>query len=236
MGSTYSVLLMRDDQQVRRYRIHPFWFRFFVYLFAGLLLLSVGGVYATLALWQGNRALHKELAELRTQVQERDIRLASLVNVEKILAVYDPVELEALHAGTLTETEKTSTPASMDLKELFTTVSEGNATVEQAKVEPLEGGGLKLSFVLHNKDKKKQNLTGYAEVALVARDGRLFNLSLPQREVSFHFQNQRRLETSFSLPRGLVQNDIYAIRLEVVAEDGKTAFGKTYPLSTLLAH
>jgi len=56
----YSVLFMRDDTDVRRFRISPMWLKAFLYFQGFLLLLSIVGISVGVTFWSSNAGLRAE--------------------------------------------------------------------------------------------------------------------------------------------------------------------------------
>ncbi|WP_245628742.1 hypothetical protein [Salidesulfovibrio brasiliensis] len=88
--SKYSVLFMRDDADVRRYRLSPFWLRFFLCSQMFLLFCAAGGMYLGYRGWKETKALNVENKRLEQQLVDAQVRLERLGNMEKILKSYDP--------------------------------------------------------------------------------------------------------------------------------------------------
>jgi len=150
MGKKISVLLMRDDQQVRRYRIDPAWFRLVIYgIFLLIAFSSIGG-YLGYTFWHENDALSKEIETLRQQVQDKDIKLKSLQNMERILALHEPDELQSLLTGEKKaeqiELQHPSQVAAdqVDLQAFFAKVDLNKAVVKDLSLSVIEEGALRL--------------------------------------------------------------------------------------------
>ncbi len=239
MGKKISVLLMRDDQQVRRFRIDPAWLRLAIYFFLMLLVLSSIGSYLGYVFWHENSALTLEIGQLRLQVQEKDIKLESLQNMERILALHEPEELQSLltgerkvgqielqHPGQVTADQ-------VDLKAFFTKVDLNKAMIKDLSLSITDQGELRLRFHLTSKV-SGESLSGVTEVGLISRDGQFLDVHTPTEDVAFTIQNHRSFDTTFPLPQGFELDDIYALRLALVGQDGTTVFGQTYPLATIM--
>lgn len=239
MGKKISVLLMRDDQQVRRYRLDPAWFRLVIY---GILLLiafsSIGG-YLGYTFWHENDALSKEIETLRQQVQEKEIKLKSLQNMERILALHEPDELQSLLTGEKNaeqiELKHPSQVASdqVDLQTFFTKIDLNKAVVKDLSLSATEEGALRLKYHLTSKI-AGDSLSGVTEIGLISRDGQFLDVKTPLEEMAFSIQNYRTFDAVFSLPQGYELADIYALRLALVTQDGTTIFSQTFPLSNIM--
>jgi len=235
MGRTYSVLLLRDDQQVRRFRFNPLWVRLLFYTFLLLALLAAGGVYLSLGYWEENKRLSLELQELRLEVQQQRVRLTSVQNMEQILRAHDPDELQALLSDYQTEPGITAPAPEVDLQDIFKRVDSAVCSVKDVELQELADGRMQLQFTLTNDLEGGKSISGFVEAAFVTRGGSLAEPLVPENDMSFHIQRFRTFETSFPLPDGLVMKDLYAFRLLVIAEDGEIVFSRAYPMQQVLS-
>ncbi len=239
MGKKISVLLMRDDQQVRRYRIDPAWFRLVIYgIFLLIAFSSIGG-YLGYTFWQENDVLSKEIETLRQQVQDKEIKLKSLQNMERILALHEPAELQSLLTGEKNaeqiELQHPSQVAAdqVDLQAFFTKIDLNKAVVKDLSLSTTADGALRLKYHLTSKV-AGDSLSGVTEIGLISRDGQFLDVKTPLEEMAFSIQNYRTFDALFSLPQGHELADIYALRLALVTQDGTTIFSQTFPLSNIM--
>lgn len=234
MGRSYSVLLLHEDQQVRRFRFNPAWVRLFLYIFILLALIAAGGVYLSVTFWKENQAVTAELQNLRRVVQLQKVQLTSLQNMEKILQAHDPDELQALLSSAHHEQGVTVSAPEVDLQSIFKRVDSEICSVKDVQLRKEGDGKLRLEFTLTNDLEGKKTITGFVEASFVTRAGSLAELDLPEEEMSFHIQRFRSFEAVFTLPEGLLLDELYAFRLLVIAEDGKEVFSRAYPLNSVL--
>lgn len=238
-GSKYSVLFMRDDTDVRRLRISPFWLRGLLIVLALLFVLGVGGAWLGIAMWSQNRGLKAEKRDLTTRIEEADLRLATLANMEKILEAYDKKDLQSLldqapkpnsmpapEAPAQNATApQPACPAPVDLRSLLSEVHHGTVGVMDLKTE-FSNSICTLSFRVENPNEGV--LSGLVHVSLITNDGRVVDVH-PREALDFQIQRRKFEHTSFSLPSGLRQGDIYGVRLTIESNDA-TVFRQTYPL------
>jgi len=173
-SSKYSVLFMRDDDQVRRLRLNPIWFKIFIYILLFILICAVGGVYATYALWQRNLDLTAERNQLEREAQEVQVRLERLQNVEKILQANDPAELQALLgpiAPVVVPADPATPPAASEPEANATAAPVTPAETTPAETPPAETPvvepqapreSIDLVALLPNIDKKKVSIDDFA--------------------------------------------------------------------------
>ncbi len=233
MEGKYSVLLLREDRQVRSFHIHPVWFKLIILLFLFLAALASLGAYLGYEYWLKNSELQRQALVLERMVQERDVKLASLQNLEQVLALHDPDKVHRLLQRVTEEQVDASAPL-VDLRELFRQSPSEDVAVKDVSLAPLQDGGVQLEFVLANEQKGETTLTGYTEVALVSNEGRLYDVTLPLQDASFNIQRFRTMTLTFPLPEQRGLSDFYALRLVLVAKEGQEVFTRAFPVSSLL--
>lgn len=226
----YSVLFMRDDADVRRYRLNPFWLKVFLFLQVALLLCAGIGFYVGFSSLDGNKDLETENKILEQRLIEAEVRLERLGNMEKILQSYDPKELQALLNSVPAEATTPKAPA-INLNSVLAKVDEGLVKVEKMKASST-GKALSVNFDLSN-IRSSAPLSGLADFVLVNKDGSTTGVETKKEDLGFMIQRFKRINTSFKLPEGLDIKDVYGLRLEIKS-DGKIIFSEIYPVASLL--
>lgn len=89
----YSVLFMRDDCGVIRFRLSGFWIKALVFLLALLLIGASLGGWGAYYFWNKHEIVKLELRELETVLSENRRHLERLANLEKILESNDPARI-----------------------------------------------------------------------------------------------------------------------------------------------
>ncbi len=234
MGRSYSVLLLREDQQVRRFRFNLVWVRLLIYSFILLALVAAGGMYLSVTFWKENHELASELQKLRRVAQLQNVKLNSLQNMENILQAHDPDGLQALLSSVQREQGVTVSAPEVDLQATFKRVDTDVCSVKDVLLREQEDGKLRLEFTLTNDLEAGKTITGFVEASFITRAGSLVHLDLPEAEMSFHIQRFRSFAAEFTLPEGLLLEELYAFRLLAIAEDGQEVFSRAYPLSSIL--
>lgn len=232
--SKYSVLFMRDDTDVKRYRLSPFWLRLFLFSQIFLLLCASGGMYMGLRGWWQNAELLAQKKKLEQRLVDAEVRLERLGNMEKILQSYDPKELQALltSATNQTEVEEKKQPE-IDLKKIFIRVNTRQVGVENLQAR-VAGAKVSLSFELNNMQTAK-SMAGVVDITFVKKDGTEVKLATNKDDLTFQIQRFKRIRTSFTMPDGLKMDDVFGLRLGIRDNDGKVIFTETYPLYNILA-
>jgi hypothetical protein len=232
-NSKYSVLFMRDDRDVTRYRVSPFWLKVFAFSQVFLLLCAAGGIYTGVRGVKRNVDLRSENKSLEQRLVDAEVRLERLGNMEKILQSYDPAELQSLLSAATSELESEKPREVVDLNRIFTRVDTQLVSVEnlQARVASRK---MTVSFDLNNLQSARA-VVGQAAIAFVKKDGSTQVAKTDTSDLSFQIQRFKRIQTSFIMPDGLEQKDMFGLRLEIKGKDGDVIFAETYPLYLILA-
>ena len=93
----FSVLFMRDDSDVRRYRINMAWFKVGIVAIIILICLATAGIALSIHYWSMNDELVAQNTKLLKEASDLTVRLERLENVEKIgqESISDPRDLLA---------------------------------------------------------------------------------------------------------------------------------------------
>ncbi|KAB1442917.1 hypothetical protein [Pseudodesulfovibrio senegalensis] len=230
-NSKYSVLFMRDDTDVKRYRLSPFWLRLFFFSQIFMLLCAGGGMYMGLRGWWQNAELLAQKKNLEQRLVDAEVRLERLGNMEKILQSYDPKELQALLSSASEETPVNQ--PSLDLRKIFSRVDTRQVGVENLQAR-ISGSKASVSFELNNMQTTK-SMAGVVDFAFVKKNGEEVTIKTNKNDLTFQIQRFKRIRTSFIMPNGVKKEDVFGIRLEIRDNDGTVIFSETYPLYNILA-
>lgn len=225
-----SLIIMRDDSRVRRYRVRVSWFRFFLYAQAVLLLAAVVGAYGGFTYWTKNMGLKQTNLALREDVSEMQMQLERLQNIEEILKTNDPEEIQALFSS-VTREKHSIAQQPVDLQEIFIAKDLQMAAVSNLQLRK-SGDALRLSFELNNLGEGV--LSGRTLIYYVARDASVIQAQGDESELSFEIQRFRRVNSILHLPSGVNLEDIFALRVVVTDAAGESVFIQTYPVVNIL--
>ncbi|OIQ50722.1 hypothetical protein BerOc1_02663 [Pseudodesulfovibrio hydrargyri] len=232
--SKYSVLFMRDDRDVTRYRLSPFWLKMFVFSQVFLLLCAAGGIYMGVRGFRVNAALQSQKKDLEQRLVDAEVRLERLGNMEKILESYDPAELQSLLSAATTEVEQQPEPREeINLNQIFTRTDTRQVGVENMQAK-LTGRKLTVSFELNNLQASK-SMAGQADFIYLTKGGQAEDAETNKDDLSFQIQRFKRIRTTFLLPEGMERKDLFGLRLEIKGKDGDVIFAETYPFYHILA-
>lgn len=246
----YSILFMRDDTHVRRFRVSPRLMRGMAWGAGILLLAAVLSVGAGIRFWAAGARLGEEKKALERRLIEAEVRLERLSNVEKILKSNDPEDLHALIGGGAAapagvkpqaqgKGQAAAAPAQPDqgralnLAELFEHQDTKLAGLENVQLK-ISGETAQLRLDLNNLQPEKL-LNGRVDLLLIATSGKVEAAGAPEADLTFSIQRFKRIQTSFALPSGMQRNDLFALRVVIKGQDGKAIFSETYQLARILA-
>lgn len=231
--SKYSVLFMRDDASVKRYRIRPFWLKFFFWFQLLLVAVACGGAWVGYTFWQERSSLIAEKIDLEQHLHEAEIQLERLDNIQKILKSYDPRELQSLLSATPSEEPAPPKQPDIDLNQIFTHVDTREVKVDNLQARH-NGSNVTLSFELNNLQTSKQ-LAGVVDISLFGTDGKQYIPQTNRNDLVFQIQRFKRIRTSFNLPKELSKDSVFGVRLEIKGSQGEMIFRETYPMYNILS-
>ncbi len=229
--SKYSILFMRDDTDVRRFRISPFWLRGYIIAQVVLVLVTVGSLYFGIISWYDNYTLSSEKQELDKRLEDAELRLSTLGNMEKILEAYDKKELQTLLAQTPEDIANQS-QTTVDLSAIFKPVDDGLVVVDEIKAT-FKNSQLTVNFTVGN-PKPATTITGRASLTLIATNGTIHPLKAKTSDLSFQIQRRKFVRATMGLPENLSQSKAFGLRISITNSEGKVIFGKTYPLYNII--
>jgi hypothetical protein len=232
--SKYNVLLMRDDTNVKRYRLSPFWIRLTIYSGIVLFIVAAGGGYAGFTYWNQNRALVEENRELSRDLMEAKLELERLENIDQILKSNDPEDLQSLIGSVAAEMENGEAQAPpVNLNDVFEYLD-----LQQVRVDDLQakftGNGMRVSFHLNNLV-QDGTLSGQADLELLASDGSVIDVKVNRSQLAFQIQHFKQITTAFTLPEKYGKNNLFALRLIIKNDQDQIIFSETFPLAHILA-
>jgi hypothetical protein len=224
-----SVLIMRDDSQVRRYRLRVGWFKLFFYVQIVLLIAAVGGSYAGIKFWGQHLELANENKAKQEELAAMSIQLERLQNIEEILKTNDPAEIKSLFNAVTKEREPLQ--PSIDLNDLFVSKDLQVAAVANLQLKQ-NADDLRISFELNNMS--DEVLSGRTRIYAITNDARVVEVQGEEAELSFEIQRFRRVNSRLQFPEKITLDSVFAIRLVITDNENQELFLQTYPLSNIL--
>ncbi len=232
MGIKYSILLLKDNAGVRRFRVHSSLLLCVAVLLGALFAVAACGGYAGYIFWQHNGKLIAENTTLQKNIRDLTIDLKRLENVEKILNANDPEELQALLDTTAGKDAPRLSPP-IDLSTLLHVVDMQMVKVNNVSASLQGKQEIQLQFDLNSQTADRM-LQGSITVALISKQGQTqpATVSNPE-EMSYSISRYKKVTANLQIPPPMSVEDIYALAITISA-NGDTVFHDTIPLHSLL--
>lgn len=222
-NSSFSVLFMRDDQDVKTLRVSPRRLKLLLWISGGLAVFVLVALVVGLRSFVGYRSLLNERRDLEVRIAEAQVTMERLGNLEMIQkgGVPAPVPGKAAPAAA------PASPSSA-LSRAFSKVNVGTMTVENFKGQ-IAGGLLTANFDLNNR--AQGSATGEIRLQLLRNDGTLVELaSANSSDLTYQIQRFKRISASTRVPEGLIRREALGLRVEIMNSDGEVILGETYAL------
>ncbi len=221
-NSSYSVLFMRDDADVKTLRVSPRRLKLLLWLSLGLTVVVLVGLIVGLRSFVGYRSLLSERRDLEVQLAEAQVNLERLGNLSKIQNGADTPKGK--------DAPKPQEKPSQPLARAFTKINAGTIAVENFKVQ-LSGTSLTTSFDLNNR--AQGSASGGISLLLLRSDGTLTELEVPSAsDVTYQIQRFKRISATARTPEGLTRREALGLRVEIKNSDGEVILGETYSLGS----
>lgn len=220
-NTSYSVLFMRDDTDVKSFRVSPRRLKLLLWAGAGL------GVFVFIALVVGlksfvsYRVLLAERRNLELSLADAQVALERLGNIEKIQQSMAGGGKDGKDAARADR----SVPAGA---RAFSRVDSGAMTVDNLRAQ-IAGGALSVSFDLNNK--AAGAAAGDIRLLVLKNDGSLSEVEPSSAaDLTYQIQRFKRISASARLPEGLTRREALGLRVEIKNSDGEVILGETYAL------
>jgi len=236
--SKYSVLFMRDDTRVKRFRMSPFWLKMFVYVQILLVAYAILATFLVVRFLQANTRLAKANAEAQSQLADAAGQLQRLERVHSILAASDREGIHPLlgalaqNASGVAQTPGQAETPPISLSKLFQPVDLKKASVEDFQAQ-LEGRDLDISFNLNNLLPDEESISGQAEIQLVMDNGSVISLPTDVNDMSYLIQRYKQVRTRAELPSGVKPEAVFGLRLILQSSNGEEILGELHSLAEI---
>ncbi|MDP3427697.1 MAG: hypothetical protein Q8S17_10035 [Humidesulfovibrio sp.] len=221
--STFSVLFMRDDSDVKTFRVSPRRLKLLLWVAGVAALLMMIGLAVGLRSFVGYRSLLTERRDLESSLAEAQVNLERLGNLDKI----QKAQGGSKENGAKVQAEAKSAPGSA--QRAFALVNTGAMTVENFRGQ-VSAQALSVTFDLNNRGSGA--LSGDIRLLLLRSDGSLVPLEAPAQDLSYQIQRFKRISTSATIPEGLTRREALGLRIEIKTSEGDLIFGETYALGS----
>ncbi|MHC1752498.1 hypothetical protein [Humidesulfovibrio sp.] len=219
-NSSYSVLFMRDDADVKTLRVSPRRLKLLLWISLGLTVVVFIGLVVGLRSFVGYRSLLAERRGLEVQLAEAQVSLERLNNLDKLQKTAAPAPPGN---GSAKNADKTQ-----PVGRAFTKVDTGTIGVENFRAQ-LTAEGVATTFDLNNR--AQGSSTGGITLLLLRSDGTLTELDVPSRsDLTYQIQRFKRISATGRAPAGLTRREALGLRVEIKNSDGEVILGETYAL------
>ncbi|MDO9082248.1 MAG: hypothetical protein Q7U56_03065 [Humidesulfovibrio sp.] len=224
--TNFNVLFMRDDSDVKSFRVSPRRLKLLLWMLGVLALVVVAGLAVGVRSFVGYRVLLNERRSLESSLAESQVALERLGNIDKIQKSLGlNKEPGAAKAKPEDRVEEKSLAATA--QRAFARVNTGAITVENFRGQ-VTSSGLSTSFDLNNR--ASTPLTGVIRLLLLRSDGSLTELEAPSQDLTYQIQRFKRISTSTRIPDGLTRREALGLRVEIKTSEGDLILGETYAL------
>lgn len=229
----YSVIIMQDSAQVRRFRIRKFWVLGAAGCAILITLTAVFGIVFGTTYGTKYAILYRERQETIKRMREAEIQAERLKNVQQILASYDQEEIATLINNCAVTPRKAKVAAGTELSDIFAPVDLNLINVSNMQAR-INGQSFQVICEINNLQATGA-IVGEFRFALVTREGKILDIEDRPADAAFEIQKFKRVQTAFILPGSITRNDIFALRVKINNKSGSVVFSETYPLSVILS-
>jgi hypothetical protein len=220
-NSSYSVLFMRDDADVKTLRVSPRRLKLLLWALLCLLVLVVIGLIIGLRSFVGYRSLLGERRALEVRLAELQVDLERLGNLEKIQKSGPAPTGKEAQKNRVAETAPAAAQA-------FHLINSGIIDVENFKVQ-MQGANIAISFDLNNR--AKNPASGSIRLLLLRNNGSLTELTPSTvSDLTYQIQRFKRISVNAPVPAGLTRREALGLRVEIKNSDGEVILGEIYAL------
>ena len=186
MGKKYRIILMSDDQSVRRYKFNSRWFWLGLFTFFFLLVVAVAAGYGVYVLYHQNMDLKRQVDGLESELHAKNLELEHLHTVKKFFEANDPEELMALLGNA--DGPGDSAPGNLVVSDaqnqLDQEVDAQQVSVKNVSLKLEEGGLYRVDFDLSVIEEGTQQ-TGQIELELISGDNEVHDIDIQSGSLSF---------------------------------------------------
>ena len=221
--SNFSVLFMRDDSDVKTFRVSPRRLKALFWVSGFVALVVVVGLAVGVRSFVGYRALLSERRDLESSLAEAQVSLERLGNLDMIQKSQGGAAREP--GAAKAQAEDRAAPGAA--QRAFAKVNTGAMTVENFRGQ-FGAQTLNVTFDLNNR--ASGSLAGDIRLLLLRNDGSLTPLDVPTQDLTYQIQRFKRISTSAPIPEGLNRREALGLRIEIKTSEGELIFGETYAL------
>ncbi len=218
--SNFSVLFMRDNSDVKSFRVSPRRLKGLLWVSGSVALLVLVGLIVGLRSFVGYRSLLSERRVMESNLAEAQVSMERLGNLDKIQKSQGQGKEPAKNQAQDKQSAATA-------QRVFALVNTGAMTVENFRAQ-VSSQNVNVSFDLNNRG--SEALSGDIRMLLLRNDGSLHPLNVPASDLTYQIQRFKRISTSAPAPEGLTRREALGLRIEIKTSEGVLIFGETYSL------
>jgi len=219
-NSSYSVLFMRDDADVKTLRVSPRRLKLLLWSSLCVAVLVIIGLIIGLRSFVGYRSVLQDRRDLEVRLADAQVNLERLGNLEKIQK----------GDATPSKNGKGHAPdaSPQAANRAFKKINAGTITIENFKAQ-VQGASLTATFDLNNR--AQGAASGDIHLLLLRNDGTLTELDAsPASDLTYQISRFKRISASARVPEGLTRREALGLRVEIKNSDGEVILGETYSL------
>ena len=221
--ASYSVLFMRDDTDVKSFRVSPGRLKTLLWVCGCAGVLVVVGLMLGTHSFVGYRSLLAEKRALEMRLADIQVEMERAGNIEMMQKSMGDKGGKGGGEGD----RPASTASSQAGGRAFAKVGSGSIAVENIRTS-VAGSSLHTTFDLNNR--AGEALSGEVHLLLLKTDGTLQELEWPAQDLTFQIQRFKRISTSAKLPEGVARRDVLGLRVEIMNSSGEMLLGETHAL------
>jgi len=220
-NDSYSVLFMRDDADVKTYRVSPRRLKLLLWFSGALAVVVVAALIVGMRSYVGYRSLLKERRDLQLRLADAQVNLERLGNLQKI-------RQDAAPAGKgASKPSQPKAAAPTGSARAFGRIDTGAIAVDNLRLQ-LAGGTLRIGFDLNNRTANAA--AGSIDLLLLRADGSLTALdAAPATDLTYQISRFKRIAVTAAIPR-TGRRDALGLRMEIKNTKGEVLLGETYAL------
>lgn len=227
-----SILVMRDDKDVYRMRVHPGCVKAGMYVAILVIVWAFVGGYGVFYLWNENKQLDADLQNMQSTLVDNTVELKRLRNIEKMQkysgnnsAVVDTKIIEIKNNNT----NKTY----VNLYDIFKNIDKNVLIASNIQAKFVKNF-INLSFDINKRNFEDNGVVkGNVIIHLVSSSGDVINAEV-NNDMFFELRRMKQYNVRIPIPKKLMKDDIFGIRITINQPPSETVFCETYQLSHIL--
>jgi hypothetical protein len=229
----FSILIMRDDSNVRRLRFHPVVFKIVVYFLILLVICAGVGIYGGLYFWKENRGMSSELRKMQRTITAHQMELKRLRNIELLLEEDSNEDMTSIVVASGQQQANQTDEPPINLKKVLGTIDKRILIANNVQVR-LSKDSMNISFDINKRNQDdREILKGDVKLHLVTVNGDLHRLD-SEKEMFFELRRMKQYRVRVTIPESYSKNDIFGIRITINHPQHRPVFSETFPLSDVL--